>query len=264
MSIINPLTPATFYEQPTSITDLAEQTAHTLAGLAARNPTAELPHDQRTFQTPVARPLEGADIESGPSPEAIRQLETLPLLAERKVSLLLTSLGDKPMGVAGVASPAWFQGEPEPPIDTEVTESVVTVAHHLGLNAHILERVSSGVNDGRVMHQRFQLVTASHSNTLLEMADTAFEQKSNEDKWILGQAFGYPPSAVEAYVHERGISPRTITNDPELIAFAQFKLSPEHSQQELEVARGWASRVREISPAIYQMMLADSSPMPQK
>lgn len=255
MSFITPLSPATFYEQSTSMADVADQTAHSLAGLASRNPTAELPADQRQYTHTSALLPEGSDVEAGPSPEAIRRLEEAPLLAERKYSLLLASLGDKPMGMAAASSASWHDGEPEQSVPEETSRLILELVHDLGLHAHILERTSSGDKDDGAVHQRFRIFTASHSPALLDLIDTAFEQQSNEDKWMMGQAFGYPPTAIEAYVHGRGVSPRTVTDDLELLAFAQFKLSPEHAREELELGRRWANRVREISPVIYQEAL---------
>ena len=86
-----------------------------------------------------------------------------------------------------------------------------------------------------------------------------------------GLAFGFPPTAVEAFCKrlEEGIVPDgsekyTIQpedlpddiRDQEFMAFAQFRLSREHWLEELETAKSWASTIKVFNPALYDRILA--------
>lgn len=123
---------------------------------------------------------------------------------------------------------------------------------------HALDRVTTFTSeDGRPAWQHVRLLTASYSEELLDTVDTALEQRTPEDQQILGEAFGYPQTATDAFVQGHSVGARSVTQDAELLAFAMYNLSPEHAQSELSTARSWAEQVQAVSPAIYQQQMEE-------
>ena len=80
---------------------------------------------------------------------------------------------------------------------------------------------------------------------------------NKQDEYAKGIAFGFPVTAVEAFVRGEGISlPPTLSDDPG-VAFAEFIFSPNHFQEELMVGDRWARAVRDASPTIYEGFMAE-------
>jgi hypothetical protein len=235
---------------------LAARTAASLASIAINGAPGERTSGG-VLWSPAAKmspePSAAALAErNGPSKGAIRKLEQIPMLPSRKTSILLASLGQKPMGMTGLDSPAWYEGQPPQVIPDNEYADTVHALQDLGLHVHALDRISTFIGpEGQAGRQLTRLITASQSEGLLTMADSALGQRTAEDQRILGAAFGYPPTATEAYIAGRGLSPRDATDDPELRAFATYALSPEHAQSELGTAHRWAAQVKAVSPAIY-------------
>lgn len=68
------------------------------------------------------------------------------------------------------------------------------------------------------------------------------------DEEELGICFGYPQTAVDAFMGRRNQFPGDIEDNTLLGYFAQFLLSRDFFQDELETSRKWLSIVEKLSP----------------
>jgi len=166
--------------------------------------------------------------------EAITELEGVPIDIAKKRELLLTALGYKPTSVVHLST---FEGLPGAPRQRERCEDVVNIARDLGLHVHVAgEQISVGISDEDV---------ASLDHALIE-----------QDTRTIGTLLGYPPGAVDAFARGvKGISAAQFVNDPHILAFARFSLSPEHFREDIRTAEAWGEAIKLASPKLYEQMI---------
>ena len=208
--------------------------------------------------------------------ERVREIERLPLLNEDKVNLLLVWRGLKPATNINYVFKEWAPGSPEPILSPKRKkiriEELLQLLGKIGLSAvaekefrlepeFITENGKQGVLNG----MESQMIFVSPSlETSEELAKNLPEDRSRIEDKNLGQLFGFPQTAIEAYVKyaksgfqdEKGIIldnnklPEEIRNK-DYVAFATFWLSKEHWQEELETAKKWAAEIQKLSPTLY-------------
>jgi len=212
--------------------------------------------------------------------EALRELEAMPGSTRPKLELLLPALGEKPASMVEFDFVNWTYGETEPPLDDAKYQQLLGIARGLGLHVRAIEQTTSVTKElqrtidampnmspdtreklearmskGAMQKNRDLLV--SRSVEVLDELEAALSDptRSQYDQ-RLGVILGFPPTATRAYVEGRTISPKEARiQDPATLAFAQFRVSPENAEVELETAQRWAQSVKEVSPAIYDEVM---------
>ncbi|MDQ5954830.1 MAG: hypothetical protein QG583_758 [Patescibacteria group bacterium] len=84
------------------------------------------------------------------------------------------------------------------------------------------------------------------------------EHERNQSDFDLGYLYGFPDSAIKAFGEGENAMislefkelPEDIRNE-EYMAFASFRLSKTHWQEELELVKKWAEDIKQIDPALY-------------
>jgi hypothetical protein len=216
--------------------------------------------------------------ENNPEDEKIRFLiESLPLFHTsslgNKVDLILTCKGLK-LATEIILGKLWEEGD-DPLTFTE--EEIILAKRkieEIGLSVLELPKedgVIEGVIEGREKGETEFSVKYRYKQRWLYVAQDeeiakklrkAYEEK--DDK-TLGELFGYPESAVRAYL-ETGEKSFTLINVEELpeevksqdfMAFAHFgfKLSRENWREEIKTAKKWADVVRETDSEVYKEMV---------
>ncbi len=151
-------------------------------------------------------------------------------------------------------------------LDDEIARTEAAL-RKLGLHIHHGNRERFDREGGHVDMQRFYV---SKSAKEAQNLSVAFEGDERQYAKELGRTFGFPATAVAAYdkvLHE-GLDSRKkyYVEEDELpvdlreqpfMAFAQFKLSKEHWQEELDTARTWSTEVQRADPALYERMVRD-------
>jgi hypothetical protein len=182
-------------------------------------------------------------------PEAIKQLEDTDMFLQDKVEMLLAALGEKPVTYLPIASPEWKEGEDVQYVSDEEYEQYTGLAAGLGLRGHVFEHMST-FEDGASQIKREIIV--SRREDVLELYDTVSGMETDLDRQVAGFLFGYPPTAVDAYINGQGVSAKkTGDYSPETLAFAWFKVSPDNAAADVAVMHRWAQAIKQASPKLY-------------
>jgi hypothetical protein len=211
-----------------------------------------------------------------PSPSIIRELEQLDLPESVKVDFLLVLAGEKPANEWDEIESIYLPGAPADHRGRKLFDQVAVWAKHSGLayatdeaRVNRARELFSGEEGRRLQEDlakagkpvdlkaeiaasaeidRLTLYVAGDEHWLKRMQQADRER----DPQLLGECFGFPPSAIKAYVDRRALSPDRVRADTATLAFAQFMLSRDHSLEDLETAARWADAVKKLSPAIYE------------
>jgi hypothetical protein len=103
------------------------------------------------------------------------------------------------------------------------------------------------VDDGRT---RMHIDIATDADTLQRLQHG--DKRNNEA--TLGQLYGFPETAITAYINGDVIDEDELPNDviaSPAYAFTSFRLSRDHWQQELATGERWAKLIQQYSPRIY-------------
>jgi len=173
-------------------------------------------------------------------PEAVRSLEASSIFVPSKVEILLAALEEKPAALLEVPAKPGYD-----------PEEYLQLVGALGLWSSRIPMGSVGT-----------ILTISRSEESLVALNDAFQ---DYDEQGMGAAFGYPPTATEAFIQGRGISARSLEDaDPEAVAFISYKVSPENAATEIAVAKRWARAVESVCPTIHSDMLHLSRVLPRQ
>lgn len=184
---------------------------------------------------------------------AIEQLDCPDIAFGDKVDLLLVALGRRPATIIGAYSEAWNPGEQPSGADNSI-EKYRVVAEKAGLTVLVGDSAIVDRNDGKQEFLADLYVGVDKESA--ERLKVGFE--SGDDR-LIGTALGFPPTAVEAYANnETGVHVPNAADDPG-VAFAEFRLSAGHFQEELAVAEEWARAVHAASPTIYEGFMHEKS-----
>lgn len=214
--------------------------------------------------------------ELGPSGEAIQRLEQSKLLTGEKMDILLVELGLKPANTHRFDSDIWFSGEEPQQINEKAFEDYLEVIRDAGLLIEVgpdlivnpVEEITRGT-DGEVMmtdsdtdwealinegQQRVERkVYIARTAEDLERVKLANE---TNDARLYGQSYGFPNSAIDAYVSNTTVSPDLVDGmTPEVRAFAQYGFSESNAPDEIATAQQWHDAVLDASPVIYKEVI---------
>lgn len=185
-----------------------------------------------------------------PSVEAIEQLEKADLWIIDKRNLLLVELGEKPAAMPHVASEIWDDGDEPKAISNEERQKLEETASALGLLIDAGQDKLLSVGNRRQLVRPY-LIAKNQEN--LELLKEAYIKN---DDTLYGQAFGYPETAIEAFVQNRHTGGDIIeSGDADAIAFTDFSLSAENAENELATGKRWAEATKTASPQIYGQIM---------
>ena len=197
--------------------------------------------------------------------ELVERLENTPLRIDDKVELLLTWKGPIPARDISIATESWKEDEPPKHLAPKRVELLEELAKDMKLS-YILspKQIVDGeyfykTEDGqeRLGKQEEVILYLAKKKENLNLLMKAIKIENDQ---LLGQVYGYPESAIKAYrkENETGKKETIEVSDlpPEIqkqdsVAFARFKLSKDHWQEELKTGEKWAEVVKETSPKLY-------------
>lgn len=184
-----------------------------------------------------------------PSPptEAIAALEQSALFVPYKIDALLVSLGYKPATFRTVVSEAWNGNLDSTEVPEDEIQEYVDLTQNLGLYVRVQPEEAPYIDEHPLPMRRI-LVADSPDN--LARLQAAYDSR---DPRLLGEVFGYPETAVDAYVTGSAVNPKDAMPDldPVTQAFTQYKVSPDHVAEELATGERWAAAVQVASPNIF-------------
>lgn len=220
------------------------------------------------------------------APEFIEEVEKSGVDNTSKVSLLLVKAGLKPSSSASII----IRNNENVFLTDEELEKVQSMIKQSGLYSEFRKKetddyyleLANNKTQKRALEQMEVLIGKSQkdldrlkniserlpSPERVEKGEYSREER-NQNHRELGLAYGYPPTAVEAFVkYMEGDEEAYIRNDelPEEIrendaaVFSRlfFKLSREHWQEEIKQGKIWADAIKLLSPKIYEKAMEES------
>jgi hypothetical protein len=201
------------------------------------------------------------------SPEFVEQVEKTKLNTESKVNLFLVEAGLKPSTGMDLTI---RNGENVFLTEADLQE-IKSVLEQSGLAFKEWPREANITGDG-VEVEMMEIAISRTQKDLKNLEkiikrlptpkDVEEGKYSDEDRKKnysdLGKAYGYPKTAVEAFVKDETINEEDLHDDvkkSDAYAFALFSLSKNNWQKELEQGKKWADCIKSISPKTYQEML---------
>jgi len=213
----------------------------------------------------------------------IPELEAIKLPASEKVDFLLVYLGQKP--ATNFRFTQEFRHPNRPPVrpDQKPFDALVAWASRTGLphfveartvnpaqelfkgtfGEHLLRQLK---DEGKNIDLAAEIAENNQEDRItlyLAMNQAWLEAMRRADRegdeHLMGQCFGFPPNAIEAYVADKlmpGDEQKALSGSPEVRAFAMYRVSQASPEADLETARRWAAAVKAASPAIYHQLVS--------
>lgn len=201
--------------------------------------------------------------ESEFTPEILERIEKAKIEIDDKINLILTKGGLKPASEILLIIKTWHEsGLTEHMSEEDVQESLGVIQafglpYRLGERKTIEEPYSTNDEpDRQKFFRRDQMnILIGRTSKDLEFLERAL--KSNSDK-MLGKAFGFPPTAVEAFVGKReALDRQSLPLDiqhSDGVLFSSPTLSRDNWQQEIKQGQLYGEFIKKISPKLYQEM----------
>jgi hypothetical protein len=200
--------------------------------------------------------------------EAIEELKRLPLLLKGNIlDLVLTIVGEKPLTSIefGIEEEKRWKAE-------ELFQGLKTILGKLNLTVQKIERPGMEKNEIAIY------IFVAKSNEIISKAIEAWKKKDEE---TIGELYGYPETAVKAFVEamedfktkEKELllpgenwvehideETRKEIARKRLLEFVGFRLSREHYKEELKVAERWRGAVERICPEFLEELSKELEP----
>ena len=192
-------------------------------------------------------------------PELVKKIEQLKINPDHKVNLLLTKAGLKPASeLELLISTKDSEGKTVERMTDEDIEQALAAIEELGLPRLVKEREvdkrpfwSEEEPDIEKFFKEEKIdVLIGRSQKEL---DLLVEALKSGDEELIGRAFGYPPTAVEAFVGKReSIELKTLSEEAqEASYFLTPTFSEDNWQEELKIAQRNADFIKKINPTIH-------------
>jgi hypothetical protein len=174
-----------------------------------------------------------------PISESVRELESLNIAPPHQVELLLILAGEKPATTFDSTSKMHYGGD-----TPEQRLARLNQVHHWA--------EQSGVPT--------EVVTEGDSHTVFVARDAVWLEKMKEadrtrDDRLLGECFGMPDTAIDAYIAGTGVPATKIAQSADVRGFGFFMMSPDHWPEESNIVERRAQAVKRLSPDLYDIMI---------
>lgn len=199
------------------------------------------------------------------SPEFLKKIEKSKLVIDDKVNLLLTKAGLKPASEIKLIIKSWYEGEFTEHMNEEETKEALEIIEKSGLPYQIEERKiieekywTKKEPEIEKPYKREQMnILVSRSKKELDFLIGALKSKNGE---LLGKAFGFPETAIEAFMGKRekldvATLPKEI-RESDVMLFSLPTLSKDNWQEEVKQGQLYADFIKKTSPVIYEEMKA--------
>jgi len=196
-------------------------------------------------------------------PEVLERIEKAKIEIDDKINLMLTKGGLKPASEILLVIKTWYEDGLTEHMSEENVQESLSVIQALGLPYRLGERKTVEESystedepDRQKFFRRDQMnILIGRTSEDLEFLERAL--KSNSDE-MLGKAFGFPPTAVEAFVGKRETLDRQSLpldiQHSDGILFSSPTLSRENWQQETRQGQLYGEFIKKISPKLYEEM----------
>jgi len=213
--------------------------------------------------------------------KAVESIERLPMSDTDKLDVLLTWCGEKLATDTRIIFEKWHKGENPPEISDDEKQKIIADAKSalsaMGLfsvGSKDIEREPYVENEGSDHPVNFlggkgmEFYVSPSKETAEKLQKLWDGNDEVKDAREMGEIYGFPPTAVEAYGQffeqgfHKGFQNREMTieqeelpkeiQDQDYMAFAQFRLSKNNWREELKTAERWAKKVKELDPALYE------------
>lgn len=200
--------------------------------------------------------------------EVVEKIEKLPCPDNEKTDLLLIWRGLKSATDIEYGKD-WYPEEKPITLTQEEIDQLTNAIRHAGFYAtepvhedQKAERITEGPHAPYVIpgKDQIRIFVASDQKT----AERLQIAHGSGDARTYGKLSGYPQTAIEAFVEaakrgEEGWRELLVYRDElpdevknqDFLAFAEFKLSKAHWQDELKTVKKWAEEIQRINPALY-------------
>jgi hypothetical protein len=203
----------------------------------------------------------------------IEQIENLNFLGTQdRMILILTYLGEKPVTKIEVS---YIEQHPYADLNEIILErkKLERLLKKLGLKFKIIKRIIVDENGFEEINFEFLI---SRDKKKIEELEKAINEN---DERKMGELYGYPKTAVDAYVKSRRFlkehkkdelesifdrkkwfdslseEERSKLIEEGVLNFQTFTFSKKHWREELDVVRKWQSIIREKAPRLYQEII---------
>ncbi len=195
------------------------------------------------------------------TPELIKSIEESKLNSDDKMNILLTKSGFKPASEINLIIKTKCEGETNEHMNEEEIREVLNFIKKLGLLFKLGKREirketyqkeeEPGIEKFYLREQMEILIGRSKED--LDLLVQALQTKSDE---LLGKAFGFPQTAIEAFVGKRkkldiSTLPKEVRKSDAML-FSSPTLSEDNWQEEVEQGQRKADFIKKISPIIYE------------
>lgn len=198
-------------------------------------------------------------------PEEVERVEGSKMAIDDKINLLLTKGGLKPASeILLVIKTQDNEGLTEHMNEKEVREAL-SIVQKSGLPYRVKDRetvqepywTKNEPNTQRFYKREQMEILVGHSPEDLELLERALESKSGE---IMGRAFGFPPTAIEAFVGkkeqlDRLSLPQNIRYSDGIL-FSSPTLSKDNWREEIRQGQRYGEFIKKLSPKLYEEMRA--------
>lgn len=199
------------------------------------------------------------------SPEFLKKVEKSKLIIDDKVNLLLTKAGLKPASEINLIIKSEYENKITEHMSEEDIQKVLNIIKesHLPFQLKEKEIIKESYRTKKEpkiekFYQREQMkILIGHSKDDLDFLIKALESKLDE---LFGKAFGFPATAIEAYMGKRekldfSILPKEIRESNAML-FSSPTLSRDNWQEEIKQGQQHADFIKKISSRIYEEMKA--------
>ncbi len=200
------------------------------------------------------------------SPEFLKKVEKSKLVIDDKINFLLTKAGFKPASEIKLIIKSWYEGEFTEHMSEEEIKEALEIIEKSGLFYQIEERKiiekkywTKKEPEIEKSYKREQMnILVSRSKKELDFLADALKSKDNE---LLGKAFGFPKTAIEAFIDKRekidvAILPKKVRESDAMLFSSAPTLSKDNWREEIKQGQLYADFIKKTSPVIYKEMKA--------
>ncbi|MBU4204933.1 hypothetical protein KKH26_02015 [Patescibacteria group bacterium] len=191
------------------------------------------------------------------SPELVRAIEQEALHVDDKVNILLTKAGLKPASEITLTIRTWNEEENNKHMAEDDIQRDVWIIKELGIPVQFGSReVVEIVEDNKKYHREEIRILIRKTQKDLDFLIEAQKSKDNE---LLGRAYGFPSTAVDAWVGKgKKLDVRRLPKkirESEAMLFSSPTLSADNWRKEIEQGQRDADYIKGISPFIYKELI---------